>query len=96
MNNLEFHHLIQSKKLKKRDIVLMIIDDLVENNIPVTKSCIKDSIRARNVDINEDNIKDALKTFSTQGLLLFRRTESFSYYECDHKMIQNKIKESLK
>ena len=96
MNNLEFHHLIQSKKLKKRDIVLMIINDLVENNIPVTKSSIKDSIRARNVDLNEDNIKDALKTFSTQGLLLFRRTESFSYYECDHKMIQNKIKESLK
>ncbi len=91
MNNLEFHHLIQTTKLNKRDIILIIINDLLDKNIPVTKASIKDSIRARNVNISDDNIKDALKTFSTQGLLVFRRTASFSFYECDSKKIRNKI-----
>ncbi len=96
MNNLDFHHMIKSCKLNKREIVLIIINELIESNIPITKSNIKDAIRFKNINLNDDNIKDSLKALTSQGLIVFRRTDNFSCYEFNAKKIKSKIDELLK
>ncbi len=96
MQNLDFHHMIKSLKLNKREIILLIIDSMYDANIPITKSNIKETIRMKNLDITEDNIKDALKTLTSQGLIAFRRTKTCSYYECNNKSIKSRLQEILK
>ncbi len=95
MDNLDFHQMIKTSKLKKRDIVLLIINELIETNIPVTKQNIKDAIRLKNLNIDDNNIKDSLKALTTQGYIAFRKTETFSCYECNNKAIKDKAKELL-
>ncbi len=96
MNNLDFHYNIKSNKLNKREIILLIINELVDINKPITKSNIQDTIKSKNLDLSDDNIKDGLKALTSQGFIAFRRTENFSCYECNISAIKNKVKELLK